>query len=327
MITDEVLIKIKAGDGGKGLVSFRREKFIPRGGPDGGDGGDGGNVIFQVDHNMNTLATFDMRKVFNAEPGKPGGTVKKHGANGEDLILKVPAGIEVYELEDKEYVKVADLTKPDQGYIVARGGKGGWGNPHYATATNRTPYEANPGTPGEEKEIKLELKLIADVGLIGLPNAGKSTLLSRISKARPKIANYPFTTLEPNLGVVKVDPEFSFVAADIPGLIAGAHHGKGLGDKFLRHISRTEILVHLLDATSENLLTDYKTIRNELKQFDKELAKKKEILVLNKIDLLVDQKPKIPAQLKKLKPVLISGVSGQGVQDLLFIIKKNLSKK
>lgn len=324
MITDEVLIKVKAGDGGKGLVSFRREKYIPRGGPDGGDGGDGGNVVFQVDHNMNTLATFDMRKAFKAESGHPGATVKKHGSNGEELVLTVPAGTVISELKDGEYVEIADLTKPDQGYIIARGGKGGWGNPHFATATNRAPYVANPGTPGEEKELKLELRLIADVGLIGLPNAGKSTLLSRISKARPKIANYPFTTLEPNLGVVKVDSRFSFVVADMPGLIAGAHSGKGLGDRFLRHIARTEILVHLIDASSDDLLRDYKTIRNELKSFDNALAKKKEILVISKIDVFGDEIPKIPSALKKVKPFYISAVTGAGVQELLFAIKKIL---
>ena len=337
MFTDEVIIKIKAGKGGDGLVSFWREKFVPKGGPDGGDGGDGGDIIFKVDERVNTLSFFNTRKQFKAEDGEKGKKARCRGKNGRDLILRVPPGTIVYQIlnskietlnkskiQDSKFKKVADLTKDGQKMVIARGGRGGWGNVHFATATHQTPKEAKPGQPGEEKILKLELQLIADVGIIGLPNSGKSTLLSRISAARPKIAEYPFTTLEPNLGVVRLGEDFSFVVADIPGLIKGASKGKGLGDKFLRHIKRTRLLVHLIDITSSDLVRDYKTIRSELKLFDPTLISKKEIIVLNKIDLLGEKKPFIPFVLKKLKPLMISAVSGKGIKTLLYEIKRIL---
>ncbi|MCL5794840.1 MAG: GTPase ObgE [Patescibacteria group bacterium] len=323
MLTDEVIIKIKAGRGGDGCVSFRREKYIPKGGPDGGDGGDGGSIYFQADNNANTLTFYNTRKFFKAQSGQGGMSKKCHGKNGEDLILKVPVGTIVYQIGNTTY-KIADLIKDNQRVLAARGGVGGWGNVHFATATHQTPYEFKPGTLGEEKTLKLELQMIADVGLIGMPNAGKSTLLSRISSAKPKIANYPFTTLEPNLGVVKVDNESSFIAADIPGLIEGASMGKGLGDKFLRHVKRTKLLVHLLDVNSQNILKDYKTIRLELKSFDPQLLRKEEIVVINKVDTINPKSVKIPATLKKLHPILVSAVSGYGINELLYAMKKKV---
>lgn len=326
MFTDEVTIRVKAGNGGNGCVSLHREKYQPKGGPDGGDGGNGGDVIFQASNDVNTLTFFDARKEFKAQNGVQGGKNRCHGKNAEDLILNVPPGTIIYKVEDDKSIKIADLVKEGERAIVATGGRGGWGNMHFATPTHQTPMEANPGTPGEDFTLKLELRIIADVGFIGLPNSGKSTLLSRISAARPKIANYPFTTLEPNLGVVRVDNKFSFIAADIPGLIEGASKGKGLGIEFLRHVKRTKSLVHIIDITSADLMLDYNTIRAELKLFDKELAEKHEILVLNKIDLLGDQKPKIPAKMKKLHPILISAVSGKGIDELLYKIKELLTK-
>ncbi len=333
MITDEVTIKVKAGKGGDGSASLRREKYIPKGGPDGGDGGNGGNIVFITDYNLNTLNYYATYKQFKAKNGENGGKKKCHGANADDLILKVPLGTIIYqEVSDKEqglskkYEKLTDLTEKDQVFIAAKGGRGGWGNVHFATSTHQTPKEFNPGKPGQEKILKLELQMIADVGLIGLPNAGKSTLISVISAARPKIANYPFTTLEPNLGVAKAPDGYDFVIADIPGLIAGASKGKGLGDKFLRHIKRTKILVHLIDAASVDMLKDYKTIRKELELFDEKLAKKKEILIISKIDLFGDEKIKIPKALLKLKPILISSATGAGIKELLFEIKKQLRK-
>ncbi len=322
MLTDEVVIKIKAGKGGDGCVSFRREKYIPKGGPDGGDGGDGGSIIFQSDNNTNTLTFYNTRKSFKAQSGHAGMGKKMHGKNGQDLVLKLPPGTKIYQIIGEKQSEIADLIKTNQEFLAARGGRGGWGNVHFSTATHQTPYEFNPGTLGEEKTLKLELQLIADVGLIGLPNAGKSTLLSRISSAKPKIANYPFTTLEPNLGVVRVDDEFSFTAADIPGLIEGASQGKGLGDKFLRHIKRTKVLVHLIDANSTSIESDYASIRKELEKFDPQLLKKPEIVVINKIDTTDQKTLKLSAKIKKLNPVFISAVSGKGIKELLYKIKE-----
>lgn len=336
MLTDEVTIKVAAGKGGDGLVSFRREKYIPHGGPDGGDGGAGGDVIFKVNPSVNTLTFFDMKKEFHAENGKSGGSNRKTGADGDNLILEVPSGTMIFEYiePDKEtddqenLVKITDLINNSDEIVIAEGGRGGWGNVHFATPTHQAPREANAGTPGEKKTIKLELRLIADVGIIGLPNSGKSTLLSRISNARPKIANYPFTTLEPNLGVIRVDKNFSFIAADIPGLIEGASAGKGLGIDFLKHIKRTNILVHLIDANSNDFVNDYQTIRDELKSYDKSLAKKKEIIVINKIETinqkdLEDKCKELKTKTKK-KPLLISAATGEGVQNLIYEIKKKL---
>ena len=334
MLTDEVTIKITAGKGGNGCVSFRREKYVPKGGPDGGDGGKGGNIIFRANQSVNTLTFFNMKKEFKAENGAQGGKNQRTGADADNLILEVPPGTMIYKAQNVQNEdnidneKIADLTKEGDQFVAAKGGRGGWGNVHFATATHQTPREANPGLPGEEKTIKLELRLIADVGIIGLPNAGKSTLLSRISHARPKIADYPFTTLEPNLGVIRVDDEFSFIAADIPGLIEGASKGRGLGHKFLRHVKRTNSLVHLIDANSDDFVCDYKTIRNELKLFSPELAKKKEILCINKIETVSEEQ--LNTKTKELKnkvkrtPLLISAVTGKGIQELLYKIKKVL---
>jgi GTP-binding protein len=343
MLTDEVTIKISAGKGGDGCVSFRREKYVPKGGPDGGDGGKGGDIVIRVNPSVNTLTFFNMKKEFQAKNGENGGKNRCHGADADDLILEVPPGTIIYDfqkekkqIEDNNYniesesklEKIADLTKLNEKIVVAKGGRGGWGNDHFATATHQTPYEFNPGTLGQSKTIKLELRLIADVGLIGLPNAGKSTLISRISNAKPKIANYPFTTIEPNLGVVKADNEFSFTAADIPGLIEGASKGKGLGDKFLRHIKRTKMIVHIIDVNSDDLIRDYKTIRKELKAFSTELTKKNEIVVFNKIEtmdrnLILDLAKKFKTKIKK-NPLLISAVTGEGIKDLLYKIKDEL---
>ncbi len=327
MAKDEVTIRVKAGDGGDGLVSFRREKYVPKGGPDGGDGGRGGDVIFKVDNSLNTLVFFETRKEFYAEKGENGKIGKGTGKNGEDLILKVPPGTIIYELNGNKKNKIKDLTKNGQTYKILKGGNGGWGNCHFATATHQTPREANSGQICEKKIIVLELQLIADVGIIGLPNAGKSTLLSRISKAKPKIANYPFTTLEPNLGVVSID-NFSFVIADIPGLIEGASRGKGLGIKFLKHTKRTKVLVHLLDSQRDNLMDDYKVIRNELKKFDPQLSKKPEIVCVTKVDMIQEKdQRRLYSQVSKLKPFFISTVTGRGIKDLLYEIKKNLTNK
>jgi GTP-binding protein len=289
MLVDEARIRIEAGKGGDGVVSFRHEKYVDKGGPDGGDGGRGGNIIFKSSTDINTLNDYARLKQYKAESGENGAKAKRFGAAGEDLILKVPVGTIISDLKTGEIIY--DFQKTDELFVAAKGGKGGLGNVHFKSATNRVPREFGPGEPGEEKNLQLELKLVADIGLIGLPNAGKSTLISAISNAKPKIANYPFTTIEPNLGVVRAKGR-SFTVCDIPGLIEGASQGKGLGYKFLRHISRTKILVHLIDSTSDDYERDYQTIRNELSAYDQGLEKKKEIIVLTKIDLTdkIDQK-------------------------------------
>ncbi|EKD56996.1 MAG: hypothetical protein ACD_58C00031G0006 [uncultured bacterium] len=325
MLTDEVTIKVEAGKGGDGSASFRREKYVPKGGPDGGDGGKGGDIIFKVDGNQNTLTYFNTRKSFKADDGDNGGKQKSSGKNADDLILTVPPGTIVYQIFGSAQRKILDLTEIGKDIKVAKGGIGGRGNVHFATATHQTPHEFETGKLGEKKTLKLELQMIADVGLIGLPNAGKSTLLARISKAKPKIANYAFTTLEPNLGVVD-GGDFSFVAADIPGLIQGASQGKGLGHKFLRHIKRTKVLIHLIDANSLNHLKDYKDIRNELKQFSPELVNKQEIVVVSKVDSITEKdQRRIYAKVVKLKPIFLSSQTGRGIKDLLYVIKKYLA--
>lgn len=315
MLTDEARIKIKAGDGGNGSASLRREKYVPKGGPDGGDGGDGGDVIFICDDNAHTLSNYASQKYFEAERGMNGLGKKKTGKSGEDLTLPIPRGttIKINNNLTHDFVTLGDTFK------VAEGGDGGRGNIHFASSTNQTPRTAELGHPGEAKEIYLELKLIADIGIIGLPSSGKSSLLVRLTNARPKIAEYPFTTLEPNLGVAKIRDK-DIVFADVPGLIEGAAEGRGLGDKFLRHIERTKALVHLIDINSEDLKKDYEVIRNELKQWNPDILKKKEYIVLNKIDTL-DKKlgKKIADKFSKdiKKPVyVISVVSGVGVQEL-----------
>ena len=334
MFCDELKLKITAGDGGNGALSFRREKFIPRGGPDGGDGGRGGNIIFKASANINTLSHLANRKMYKAESGGKGKGNNMTGKDAEDLILEVPQGTVIYTADKKQ--QLADLSKPDDAIVLAQGGKGGLGNLRFASSTNQTPRFAETGEPGEEREVLLELKLVADVGLIGLPSVGKSTLISIISNARPKIAAYHFTTLIPNLGVVNMN-QFggstmeSFVVADIPGLIEGASEGKGLGHKFLRHVSRTKLLVHIIDCTSENPLKDYKTIISELKLFDKKLSKLKQIVAINKIDMLDESSlenkiEEIKKITKTIKIYPLSCMTRVGLKDLMFQVFKDLTE-
>ena len=280
---DQVKIYIKAGDGGNGSPSFRREKFIEFGGPDGGDGGDGGSILFEAERNLNTLIDYRYSQHFKAENGKPGSKKNKTGANGKDLILKVPIGTQIYE-EDNNTI-IYDFKKNKEKYLVASGGKGGLGNVRFKSSTNRAPRKKTSGRSGEEFWIWLQLKIIADVGIIGLPNAGKSSLLASLTRAKPKIANYPFTTINPSLGVTYYNNK-EVTLADIPGLVEGAHKGVGLGDKFLRHIERCKILLHLIDVTEDNLAENYLKIRSELKNYDALLSKKKEVIYFNKSDLL-----------------------------------------
>jgi len=327
MLTDEAKIKVSAGDGGNGIVSFRHEKYVPKGGPDGGDGGKGGNVIFIATNNVNTLTFFDTRKEFAAENGEQGKKNNCHGKNAEDLVLQVPPGTAIYEINENNKNKIIDLIKEDEKIIIAKGGKGGLGNFNFRNSVNQAPRYATPGEKGEKKLLQLELTLVADIALIGKPNAGKSTFLSRVSRAKPKIANYPFTTLEPNLGVAAVGDN-NIVVADIPGLIKGAAAGKGLGHKFLRHIKRTKVLIHLLDVTSEDILGDYQEVRTELEEYSPELAKKEEIIVVSKADIIDDKNKKmIVKKLKKLQPLFISSATGEGVKEVLNKAQTYLDKK
>ena len=320
---DQAKIYIKAGNGGSGSASFRREKFIEYGGPDGGDGGDGGSIIVQSDRNLNTLIDFRYAQHFKAKHGKPGSKRKKTGANGEDLILKVPVGTQIFE--DDNNTLIYDFTKNKEKYLVASGGKGGLGNVRFKSSTNRAPKRKTSGKPGEEFWIWLQLKVIADVGIIGKPNAGKSSLLAALTKAKPKIANYPFTTLNPNLGVTYYSGK-EVTLADIPGLVEGAHKGVGLGDKFLRHIERCKVLLHLIDITESDLSNTYKKIKNELVSYDNKLSTKKEIIFFNKSDLVSDEEVenKLSDFKKKvkLKYEVISLFSNKDVQK----IKKYLIK-
>ena len=317
---DEAEITVVAGDGGNGCVSFRREKFNPRGGPDGGDGGDGGNVYLVADPHIHTLLDYTYRRTFKAERGKHGSSANKTGARGKDIVIPVPVGTQVYDADTGELL--ADLTVPGQRLLAARGGKGGRGNAAFATATRRTPRYAERGLPGERRRLRLVLKLIADVGLIGLPNAGKSTLLSRVSAARPKIAAYPFTTLTPNLGVVRVGDE-TFVVADLPGLIEGAHEGVGLGDRFLRHAERTRLLVHMLDAAAfeRDLMKDFQQINEELRLYSPALAERPQLVALNKIDIPEARERAVEAaerfRAMGYETFLISAATGEGVDDLM----------
>src|SRR5512146_986745 len=281
MFIDQVEIHVRSGKGGDGMVHFHREKFVPRGGPDGGDGGKGGDVIFEVKTTLNTLVSFRQNEKFRAEDGVNGGPSQMSGRYGNDLIIPVPPGTVLYDSVTGELI--GDLTQPGQRLIVCKGGRGGRGNQHFATSRNQVPRTAERGEPAEEKRIKLELKLIADIGLIGVPNAGKSTLLSVLTNAKPKIASYPFTTLEPNLGVANIDDDTTVVLADIPGLIEGASQGAGLGHDFLRHIQRTRVLVHILDGLSEDPVADYSQINSQLSLFDPNLGKKPQLVALNKI--------------------------------------------
>jgi GTPase len=315
---DEAKVYIQSGAGGNGCVSFRREKFIEFGGPNGGDGGRGGDVIAEAVEGLNTLIDYRYQQHFKAKPGQHGMGKDRHGANGTDVVLKVPVGTQVLE-EDGETL-LADLTEVGQRAVLARGGKGGFGNAHFKTSTNRAPRHANPGQPGEERTIRLRLKLIADAGIIGLPNAGKSTFLAAVSAAKPKIADYPFTTLHPQLGVVTVDQR-EFVLADIPGLIAGAHEGAGLGDRFLGHVERCRVLLHLVDGTAEHTGKAYQTVRTELEAYGHGLAGKPEIVALSKADALTSDQ--IKEQVERLArasnktPLVVSAHSGEGVIEVL----------
>lgn len=293
MFIDYAEIEVRAGHGGSGQVSFRREKYVPKGGPSGGDGGVGGSVILIAQHNLHTLLDFRYKKKYEAPDGEKGGNSLKDGKNGKDIIIKVPVGTVIKDRDTGEII--ADLDSDEKTIVIARGGIGGRGNSKFATPTNQTPRFAEPGRPGEERFITLELKLIADVGLVGFPNAGKSTLISVISAAKPKIADYPFTTLEPNLGIVQYKDYQSFVVADIPGIIEGAHEGKGLGLKFLRHIERTGILLFLIDISSEDYQKDYDTLVNELERYSSVLINKKRIVALSKADIIEEK------ELKKIK--------------------------
>src|SRR5918992_2187122 len=293
---DEAKVYIASGAGGNGCVSFRREKFIEFGGPNGGDGGRGGDVIAECVDGLNTLIDYRYQQHFKAQPGGGGMGKDRHGANGKDVILKVPVGTQIYEEDGETFL--ADLTDVGQRVVLAKGGNGGFGNAHFKSSINQAPRHANPGQPGEERTIRLRLKLIADAGLIGLPNAGKSTFLAAVSAAKPKIADYPFTTLHPQLGVVRVD-EREFVLADIPGLIAGAHEGAGLGDRFLGHIERCRVLLHLVDGTSEDAGHAYETVRAELDAYGEGLSQKPEIVALSKADALTAEE--IRAQAARLK--------------------------
>ena len=316
---DQCKIFVRSGNGGGGAVSFRREKYIEYGGPDGGDGGKGGDVWIEAVDGLNTLIDFRYHQHFKAETGVHGMGRNRHGANGADVVLKVPVGTQVLD-EDKETL-IVDMDTPGQRYMLAKGGNGGWGNDRFKGPVNQAPHFANPGQDGEERWIWLRLKLIADVGLAGLPNAGKSTFLAAASAAKPKIADYPFTTLAPNLGIVDLSPEERFVLADIPGLIEGASDGAGLGTRFLGHVERTAVLIHMIDATQTDVVEAWRTVRHELEAYGEELGDKTEIIALNKIDALdestVEMQREALAEASGAPIRLISAVSGQGVKEVL----------
>jgi GTP-binding protein len=339
MFVDEVDIHVSAGHGGRGCLSFRREKFVPRGGPSGGDGGPGGSVYIVADPNLNTLLNYRFQKKFAAGRGAHGEGSNRTGRTGEDIELKVPVGTVVYECTPDDVLQLADLTTPGERVLVARGGLGGRGNAQFASATNRAPRRVEPGLPGEERDLRLHLKLLADVGLVGFPNAGKSTLISRISAARPKIADYPFTTLSPNLGVVSLSDDRSFVVADVPGLIEGAHAGHGLGHRFLSHLERTKVLVHLVDlssATGRDPVEDFTVISRELALFPgrdasgERLADKPLIVAANKIDALddADRLARLERHLQSAGIPLypVSAATGEGIDPLLEAIWRQVTR-
>lgn len=328
---DEVKIHVKAGDGGRGCVSFRREKFIPRGGPDGGDGGDGGNIVLRVDEGLGTLLDLRYQIHYKAQRGGHGMGKNRHGKNGEDLEIRVPPGVLVYDGETGELL--ADLTQSDRQLVVARGGMGGRGNARFATSTNRAPRHAQPGTEGEEHWLRLELKLLADVGLLGMPNAGKSTLISALSAARPKIADYPFTTLVPNLGVVRCGDFRTFVMADIPGLIEGASEGHGLGTRFLRHVERTDLFLHLLDLSDlqeGEPLERFALINRELARHNLELTRKPQLVVLTKIDITEVRERldgvRAAFAAEGISTLAVSAVTGEGLRELVAAVGRELEK-
>jgi GTP-binding protein len=328
MFVDKVKINTIAGSGGNGIVSFRREIYIANGGPDGGDGGNGGDVILVASSNKNTLGSFRYKKLLKADNGQNGGNAKKHGKSANNLVAEVPIGTMVMDEAGKV---IADLVKNRQEIVVAKGGKGGFGNAHFTSSVRQAPRIAEKGEPGEKLDVILELRMIADVGLVGLPNAGKSSLLTAISNARPEIADYPFTTLSPHLGVVDIDKQ-SVLFADIPGLIKGASEGKGLGDDFLRHVSRCKILLHLIDVNSSDIAKDYLTIRSELSAYSKEMSKKPELVVLTKIETLDDDLEEIQKELlsavlpKKAKFFYISSYAKKGLDNLLYAVKEEILK-
>ena len=326
---DEVTIEVRAGDGGNGCVSFRREKYIPFGGPDGGDGGDGGSVLLEADSGMNTLGDYRHARKVLAARGAKGAGRNRTGKSGDDLVVKVPVGTIVHEDETGEFI--GDLVRDGQRLLVARGGFHGLGNARFKSSTNRTPRQSKPGTPGERRQLHLELKLLADVGLLGMPNAGKSTLIRAVSSARPKVADYPFTTLHPNLGVVSVSASRSFVMADVPGLIEGAAEGAGLGIRFLKHLSRTRLLLHLVDMGPQgDPVNDVRTIMNELARFSPELAQRERWLVLNKVDLLpAEDRERICDELVRALdwqgPVFsISALAGEGTDSLVQAVMAHI---
>jgi GTPase len=322
---DLVQIRAISGHGGNGAVSFRREKFVPRGGPDGGDGGNGGDVIFQADPGLTTLAHFRHRKVYRAEVGQAGSKRDRHGANGKPLVLKVPVGTVIMRDDGQTW----DLDEPGRKVVAAKGGEGGRGNARFANSIRQAPHFAEKGLPGQSFEIKLELKLLADVGIVGLPNAGKSTLLRSVSRATPDVGAFPFTTLEPVLGVIELGLD-AFVMADLPGLIEGAHTGVGLGHQFLRHVERTQVLVHLLDMSSQDPVKNYDTIRRELALYGSNLADKPEVIALNKLDLagtrerIADVRNALP---EDRQVVEISGATGEGTRDLLYLLLRLLQER
>ncbi|MCC6201787.1 MAG: GTPase ObgE [Gammaproteobacteria bacterium] len=328
---DEAKIRVEAGNGGAGCMSFRREKYIEFGGPNGGDGGNGGNVYLLADPQLNTLIDFRYRRLFRAQHGQPGMGRDRSGKSGEDLEIRVPVGTVVYDLETEELL--GELLKPNERLHVAKGGRHGFGNTQYKSSTNRAPRKTTPGTPGEHRDLRLEMRLLADVGLLGLPNAGKSTLLRQISAARPKVGDYPFTTLYPSLGVVSTGPDQSFVLADIPGIIEGAADGAGLGLQFLRHVARTGLLLHVADILSEHLVEDIRTIEAELEQFDSTLLMKPRWLVLNKVDACTDPTTAIIVanvrrDLDWQGPIhAVSAVSGLGCRELVTAVQAHLDRQ
>lgn len=327
MFIDQATISVRAGRGGNGCVSFRREKFVPKGGPDGGTGGNGGNVLIRADRNLTTLMDYRYNRKYHAEDGEHGKGANKTGKSGKDILLRVPCGTVIRNADSGEVI--ADLVHHGEEALVARGGKGGRGNAEFATSTNQAPRTAEKGSEGDERTIEFELKLLADVGLVGFPNAGKSTLISRISAAKPKIADYPFTTLIPNLGIVRYGEYKSFVVADMPGLIEGAHSGKGLGIHFLRHIERTRVLVFLIDCTNTNPKNEYATLVGELKSFNEEMLKKPHMVALTKMDLADEKMKKTMRKISfgKNVPVhFISAVSGEGLKELTDAMWKRLHK-
>jgi GTP-binding protein len=328
MFVDYALIEVSSGKGGDGAVTFRREKYVPKGGPSGGDGGNGGNVIVKASSNLHTLLDFKYKKHYKAGNGDKGGNSLKDGKTGNDIVIMVPVGTLIKDAETETVIFDLDIDSKE--VILAKGGKGGKGNSKFATPTNQTPRFAEDGKPGEYKKVILELKLIADVGLVGFPNSGKSTLISKISAAKPKIADYPFTTLEPNLGIVKYKDYQSFTVADIPGIVEGAAQGKGLGHQFLRHIERTRIILFLIEITSENLQNDFDILMSELKSYSPKLIQKKIMVSLSKADLIDSKKIKEITRSKfkgiKEKPIIFSAISGFGLAQMLDILWQNLEK-